>query len=204
MLFSDFFSLILPYKPVTVIEDAIFCTRPYKLKDMLTKNIEDQELIDKIIQSCDTCYLGVIDDDGNPYVVPMNFGYDGEQIILHSGPEGGLLDFVEKRPNVCVTFNSAHQLIAQHESVACSYRMKGESVICRGKVRFEEDLDKKKELLDVMMNQYVKGKSFDYSVPALRNVKVWIVDVYDCSSRAFGVRHPYSKKYNAEDELYSK
>lgn len=171
---------------------------------MLTKNIEDQEIIERIIRSCDTCYVGTIDNEGNPYVVPMNFGYDGENIILHSGPEGRLVEFVKKHPNICVTFKSSHEMIFQNENVACSYRMKGESVICRGTVRFEEDLEKKKQYLDVMMKQYVPERSFEYSAPSLRNVLVWIVDVYDYSSRAFGVRHPYSKKYSADDELYSK
>ena len=171
---------------------------------MLTKNIENQELVDNIIQSCDICYVGVIDNDGNPYVVPMNFGYNGDNIILHSGPEGGLVEYVKERPNICVTFNSSNELIYQHESVACSYRMKGESVICRGKVRFEDDLEKKKEYLDTMMRKYTTDKVFDYSLPALRNVVVWLVDVESCTSKAFGVRHPNSRKYKPGDELYSK
>jgi hypothetical protein len=34
-------------------------------------------------------------------------------------------------------------LVWQDEKVACSYRMRAESVICYGKVVFEEDYDEK-------------------------------------------------------------
>lgn len=169
---------------------------------MLTKNIEEQKIIDDIIKSCKTCFLGVVDDKGYPYVVPMNFGYDGKKLILHSGDEGGLLEAVKNNPYVCATFNGDNELIYQNEEVACSYRMKGNSVICRGTVTFEEDLEKKREYLNILMKQYVVDRQFNYSLPALKNVVVWVLNIEELSSRAFGVRHPYSQKYSAEDEMY--
>ena len=52
--------------------------------------------------------------------------------------------------------------------------MRSKSVICWGKVRFEEDFDKKKEALDIIMEQY-SDKNFRYSDPAVKNVKIWVV-----------------------------
>lgn len=48
---------------------------------------------------------------------------------------------VERYPQVCITFCEGHELVYMHRQVACSYSMKSRSVMCRGKVRFIEDMD---------------------------------------------------------------
>ena len=55
---------------------------------MKTVIIEDKQRIESIILHCDACFVGITDLEGNPYVVPMNFGYENGIIYLHSGPEG--------------------------------------------------------------------------------------------------------------------
>ena len=55
---------------------------------MKTFIIEDKQRIESIILHCDVCFVGIVDMEGNPYVVPMNFGYEDGIIYLHSGPEG--------------------------------------------------------------------------------------------------------------------
>lgn len=169
---------------------------------MLTKTIKEKEIIDKIIAECQVCYLGIVDHEGKPYVVPMNFGYDGQNIYLHSGPEGGVLQAVKRNPFVCITFSGHHELIYQSEQVACSYRMKSSSVICRGTVSFEEEIERKKACLNQMMTKYT-DKEFVYSAPALRNVVVWKVKIEEISSKVFGAPHKYSKNYDKNDEIFS-
>ena len=68
-------------------------------------------------------------------------------------------------------FSIDHALVFQHPEVACSYRMRSKSVIAWGKVAYEEDFDKKVEALDIIMKQY-SDKTFRYSDPAVRNVKI--------------------------------
>ena len=41
---------------------------------MKTVIIEDKQRIESIILHCDACFVGITDLEGNPYVVPMNFG----------------------------------------------------------------------------------------------------------------------------------
>jgi len=73
----------------------------------------------------------------------MNFGYEDEIIYLHSAQEGHSISILEKNPNVCITFCTDPKLVWQHEEVACSYRMRADSVICRGRVVFEEEYEEK-------------------------------------------------------------
>ncbi len=153
---------------------------------MRTIYIDEQERIEKIIRNCSICYVGMIDNDGNPYVLPMNFGYEDNVVYLHSAPDGHLVSVINNNPNVCITFCTEAKLVWQNEEVACSYRMQTDSVICHGKVVFEEDYDEKVRILDIIMRQY-SDREFSYSNPAVRNVKIWKVAVEKVTAKGFGV-----------------
>lgn len=109
---------------------------------MKTIVIEDKQRIESIILQADACFVGITDLEGNPYVVPMNFGYENDTLYLHSGPEGGKIEMLQHNNNVCITFSLGHKLVYQHKQVACSYSMRSESAMCRGKVEFIEDMEK--------------------------------------------------------------
>lgn len=168
---------------------------------MLTVTVEEKQIIEALIQRNRVCYVGLIDLKGRPYVMPMNFGYKDEMIYLHSGPESGSVEALKKNPEVCITFSEGHELVYQNENVACSYRMKSSSVICRGKVIFEDDFDKKIEALNVIMAQYVDKKEFNYSEPAVKNVLIWKVKIEEVSSKVFAAPHKNSRKYKSDSPL---
>lgn len=160
---------------------------------MVTITIEEREFIEKTIRSCKECFVGMIDLQGHPYVIPMNFGYKNDVIYLHSAPEGTSIAAIEINPNVCITFCSENRITYQNEEVACSYRVQGSSVICRGKVSFVEDCEKKAEALNIIMGQYTE-KEFTYSHPAVKNVKIWKIEIDNVSAKIFGV--PYKESHN--------
>ena len=160
---------------------------------MKTYLINDQKFIDKVVTSCKICFAGVVDEDGLPYVVPMNFGYDQGVFYLHSAPEGRIIRALEKNNHICLTFNRGEELAFQHPEVACSYRMKARSVVAEGKVTFIEDMDQKRDALDCIMAQY-SNKHFQYGDPAVRNVKIWRVDVKNIGCKEFGAPHNVCKK----------
>ena len=118
---------------------------------MQTVTITSRPEMEKIISSCQVCYLAMSDNDGLPYVLPFNFGYDGEYIWLHSGPAGKKMDILKSKPNVCIAFSTDHELYHQHEQVACSYGMKYKSVLVFGKVEWIDSAEKKIEGLNVIM-----------------------------------------------------
>lgn len=148
----------------------------------------DQAFIESVIHQSDVCYVGMADTDGTPYVLPMNFGYHDGRVYLHSAQQGRSISILEKNPKVCITFSTDHALVYQHPDVACSYRMRSKSVIAWGRVVFEDDLDKKREALDRIMQQYT-DKPFRYSDPAVRNVKIWIVQLDEITCKEFGAPH---------------
>lgn len=168
---------------------------------MITKELEDRAKIDEVIRRHNTCFVGMIDLNGLPYVLPMNFGYDGDTIYLHSGPESNCLKALALNPNVCVTFNQDSEVVYQTKEVACSYRMKGTSVICRGKVVLEEDIAEKIKCLNIIMSQY-SDLDFKYSEPAVRNVVIWKIKVDEVAARVFGIPHRNSRRFEDKSEFY--
>lgn len=155
---------------------------------MKTVVFEDKERIEEVISKSDICFVGMVDTENTPYVIPMNFGYQDGVIYLHSGPEGRAINILNRNNQVCITFSIDHELVFQHPKVACSYRMKAKSVICYGKVNFIEDLDDKRKALDIIMRHY-SGREFQYSEPAVKNVKIWEVPVEQISAKEYGVPH---------------
>lgn len=154
---------------------------------MKTITITDPAQIEEIILKCPYCTVGITDQQGNPYLIPMNFAYHDGTIYLHSGAEGSKVEMVTRHPQVCISFCEGHELVYMHKQMACSYSMKSRSVMCRGKVRFIEDMDEKRRTLDILMKQYTDNEC-GYSEPAVRSVKIWEVRVEEMSCKSFGLR----------------
>ncbi len=155
---------------------------------MKTITIENKQQVEEIISRCDICFVGITDLEGNPYVIPMNFGYRDGVIYLHSGPTGSSIDMLARNSRVCITFSIDHELVFQHPTVACSYRMKAKSVICRGNVGYIEDMEEKREVLNIIMSHY-SSREFTYSDPAVRNVKIWEVPIDSVTAKEYGAPH---------------
>ncbi|NQV03659.1 MAG: pyridoxamine 5'-phosphate oxidase family protein [Bacteroidia bacterium] len=143
---------------------------------MRTRKLDDHAEITKIISRCQVCHVAMVDPEGNPYLVPMNFGFADDVIYLHSAQEGKKIDCLKNNPTVCINFTTDHELLFQHKEVACSYSMKYSSVLCYGKVEFIEDAELKSNAFDIVMKQYTNGE-FTYNPPSIREVSCWIVKV---------------------------
>jgi len=147
---------------------------------MANRMTNDPKIIQKIIDKCEACYLGMVDQAGKPYVLPFNFGFGEGVIYLHSAQTGRKIDILKNNPDVCVCFSTDHQLFRRHEPVACSYGMKYRSVLAFGKIEFIEDYDEKVKALNIIMRKYA-GRDFEYNPPAVNNVCVYkvVVDTFE-------------------------
>ncbi len=141
--------------------------------------------MDEIINRCDCCYVAMVDSDSLPYVLPFNFGYEGNTVYLHSAQEGMKMDILRKNPNVCIAFSTDHTLRHSHDEVACSYGMKYRSVLVHGSIEFIDDFEEKKRILNVVMKKYT-SREFSFNAPAVNEVCVYKVDVKRISGRESG------------------
>lgn len=153
---------------------------------MKARTLTQESEIEQVINSTEVCHIGMVGLDGKPYVLPFNFGYHNGTLYIHSGPEGKKVDIWKRNPCVCVAFSSDYFLRYQHKDVACSYSMKYRSVLLFGKVEEVVDFDEKKRIMNIIMKKYTNNDNFNYSLPAIKNVKVFMIKPDRVEGKAYG------------------
>jgi len=146
----------------------------------------DPKRVNDVIKNCQVCYMGMVDQEGKPYVLPFNFGYEEGTIYLHSAGSGKKIDILREHPSVCIAFSTDHQLKFTNEDVACSYSMRFRSVLAYGEVVFVDDPEEKQRILNVIMRQYTGRDDFGYNMPAVVDVCVYKVDVKEFTGKESG------------------
>jgi nitroimidazol reductase NimA-like FMN-containing flavoprotein (pyridoxamine 5'-phosphate oxidase superfamily) len=153
---------------------------------MRTHFIHDRAEIDAILKQCKTCYVAMSENDV-PYILPMNFVLDGDQVILHSAQSGRMWETIQKNPKVCINWTLGEELAWQDLEVACSYRVKSKSVIVEGTAEIIQDVEEKERLFKQFMTQY-SDLSFKFNAPAIRNVGVLVVPITRITAKEFGMK----------------
>jgi nitroimidazol reductase NimA-like FMN-containing flavoprotein (pyridoxamine 5'-phosphate oxidase superfamily) len=128
-----------------------------------------------IIGRCKVCRLGMVDGD-EPYMVPLNFGYEYAEGILflyfHGAREGRKIDILRKNRRACFEMDGEHTLI--EGDAACTYSFAYESVIGVGLVEFIEDREEKARSLNLLMrHQTGEDRDFTYDKAPLDRVAVY-------------------------------
>ena len=99
------------------------------------REIKDRaELLD-VISRCDVCRLALNDEEGYPYILPLNFGekdVDGQlTLYFHGAMEGKKYELMEKDPRASFEMDCSHELFMN--DAGNERTMKYESVIGRGR-----------------------------------------------------------------------
>ena len=144
------------------------------------REITDRKEIDDIIRSCRVCHLAMC-DEGQPYVVPLNFGYDGGFLYFHAAPEGRKIDIIKRNNRVGFEFDILHDIVTAEQ--ACKWGAKYESVMGSGTAEIVDDLEAKKEALQLIMRQYGNG-TWDFKEEILKKTLVLRVRILEISGKA--------------------
>jgi nitroimidazol reductase NimA-like FMN-containing flavoprotein (pyridoxamine 5'-phosphate oxidase superfamily) len=140
---------------------------------------------ESVIWKCQSCNIAMVDPEGKPYVIPMNFGFDGTHVYFHGSATGKKADVLKNRADVCISFSTDHELRYVNEEVACSWSMRYRSVLVYGKAEFVEDPEEKINCLNIIMAHYTDRK-FEYNAPAIKEVMVFKVGVEKIEGRVYG------------------
>lgn len=120
------------------------------------KEISDRSEIDAIIRRSQVCRLGM-SDNGQPYIVPLCFGYDGSALYFHCAQDGRKRDILRRNNRVCFEFDRVEGLI--EAEAGCDWGIRYQSVMGTGAAEWIEDITQKKTALDCLMAQYA-GKTY--------------------------------------------
>ena len=138
------------------------------------KEITNLGTIHAIVRDCEVCRLGLA-VDGEPYVVPVSFGFNGEAVFFHTAKQGKKIDMMTANPRICVQFDRNVKLVTDDED-ACSWTFSFESVIGFGTVTELVGEEEKTLGLNRIMKHY-SGRDWSYGETHMRATRVWRVDL---------------------------
>jgi len=117
------------------------------------KEVTSREWMMEILEKGVWMDFAMAGKDGWPYIVPLNYGFSEDFIIIHGAREGKKIDLL--RENNKVAFNLAIDTeVIRNEGDPSEFSMKYKSVSGQGVASFIEDLDEKKEALKILMHHY--------------------------------------------------
>ena len=148
------------------------------------KRIRDDKLIDSILQEAEYCMIG-LSDNGKPYTLPMNFGFKGNKLYLHSFPEGKKMEILKGNNRISFGVTIKTELIKSEKP--CNWGMRYMSVIGQGYANFLNDRKHKIEALNIIMEKYGDGnENFEYDEDTIDSTAVIMVEIGSLTGKISG------------------
>lgn len=148
------------------------------------REITDWDSMLDMVQHCDCCRLGLLDEDG-AYILPLNFGAAVEDGVLalyfHGAQEGKKIALLRKNPHISFEMDTGHRLVpgAQAAEYTFAYR----SVMGRGTVTFLETDAEKLRGLNSIMAHYTHRDDWTVDPTMLRATAVFRLQVESWSAK---------------------
>jgi len=143
-----------------------------QVKRLPKRGAYDRETVFRVLDEAFVCHVGFV-VDGQPYVIPTNYGRVGEILYLHGSAASRMLRTLSEGIPVCVTATLIDGLVlarsAFHHSV--NYR----SVVVLGTARLVEDPAEKMEALRLFTEHIMKGRWDEIRQPTEQELKATTV-----------------------------
>ena len=148
------------------------------------KEITDVSAIKAIIEKSNVCRLAMV-DGSTPYVVPLSFGYDGENLYFHGALKGRKIDLLRQNSNVCFEFDLMAEPIEAEKP--CDFNMKYQSVIGFGKAVLVDGTEEKRRALGIIMGNYT-DQSFHFPENMLKATAVIKIEIESMTGKQSGFK----------------
>jgi len=147
-------------------------TERTQVKRLPKRGNYDRETVYSILDTAFVCHVGFC-VDGQPFVIPTNYGRSGDTLYLHGSAASRMLKTLSGGVPVCVTVTHVDGLVlarsAFHHSV--NYR----SVVILGKAQLVEEPAEKMEALRIFTEHVMKGRWDDVRIPTEQELKATTV-----------------------------
>ena len=147
------------------------------------KEISQETDVEAIIRKSLVCRLGLA-IDGQPYVVPLCFGYRQKALYLHGAHEGRKMEIIRQNPRVCFEFDLGVAII--EAPGACGWGMRYQSVIGFGRAEVLVDEDEKRQGLEIIFSHY-SDRPAQFTEQAVKATTVIRVAVEEMTGKQSGL-----------------
>ena len=151
------------------------------------REITDVARIQSIIGDCTDVRLAML-DNGAPYIVALNFGYeltDGTlTLYFHGALEGKKIDALKRDPAVYFQMHCGGAPIVGSVDNPCAFGWKYKSVAGSGIARFIDAPQAKAHALDrIIAHTFKSDRTYDFPQNALSKTCVFAVDCTDFTAK---------------------
>ena len=138
------------------------------------REVTDSMKIADIISRCTCCRIGFY-DNGEVYIVPLNFGYKAKNdtyiFYFHGAKEGRKIDLIRKNPKVGFEMDTNYAL--NDADIACDYSARFQSIIGNGIVSMVSEIEEKKLGLSLLMEHNTGKREWDFDEKMVNAVTVF-------------------------------
>ncbi len=130
-------------------------TERTQVKRLPKRGAYDRETVFKILDEAFVCHVGFV-VEGQPYVIPTNFGRAGETLYLHGSAASRMLRTLSEGIPVCVTVTLVDGLVLARSAFhhSANYR----SVVILGTARLVSEPAEKMAALRLFTEHIMKGR----------------------------------------------
>lgn len=147
------------------------------------QEIKDTSIIQEILRTSKICRIGMI-DNGLPYVLPFNYGYDKNQIYIHCAPIGKKIDLLRANPTVCFEIEQKADILKNEK--ACKWATSYRSIIGYGKIDILNDYSQKQRGLEIIMAHNGSPDSIDFEPKQVDSVLILKLEINSMTAKQSG------------------
>jgi len=148
------------------------------------REVTDQEKIQDIINRCTCCRIG-FNDNGEVYIVPLNFGYQKKGniyvVYFHGAHEGRKIDLIKKNPNVGFEMDTNYKF--SEADIACGHSARFQSVIGNGTMEIVEGIEERIAGLNLIMEHNTGKGDWDFDEKMVDAVTIFKLTVTEMSGK---------------------
>jgi nitroimidazol reductase NimA-like FMN-containing flavoprotein (pyridoxamine 5'-phosphate oxidase superfamily) len=113
--------------------------------------------------------------DGQPYIIPLSFGYDGEALYFHTARRGKKIEFIAANPRACFAIEQNVELVTTPGD-PCGWSFSYESVVGYGTISELTSHKLKANGLNQIVLQCSR-RGWDFGSMNLDAVRIWRLEV---------------------------
>lgn len=147
------------------------------------KEVTEGAIINGIFATAEVCRIAMV-DDGEPYLVPLNYGYREGTLYIHSAAAGRKIEILRRKNRVCFEIESPGTIVKHPEP--CHWGTKARSLVGWGRVEIITDHEEKRRGLDIIMAHYGKTDQNVFDEKQLRAVVILKISIESVSCKQLG------------------
>ncbi len=169
-----------------------------KARQLRERAAYDKETVHNILDSALLASVGFV-QDGQPVVVPMLYGREGETIFLHGARKARVIRLLESTTKACMNVTHVDALIYARSAFNSSMNYRSATVF--GTPRLVDDPDEKLHALKVITEATMPGRWDELRAPLENEVKMTGVIALDIESASAKISADMPNDEDADYEI---